>query len=113
MITGSILRPILHQSAVPFRPAFVQIRTQGGEVQPPTGEFTLAVHQDRYEFVVAALEIGIRVNVDRLDREVQLSAQHIEGGEHVVAKVAVLPAVEDKSRSVVRRISHAPIRPLP
>ena len=89
----------------------MQIRTQGAGIQPPAGEFAPAVHQDRYEFVVAALEFGLRIHVDYLESEVQLAAQRLQGGEHVVAKMAVPPAVEDKSRALPPRISHPLTRP--
>jgi len=82
---------------------FGEISIQRSRIKMIMTNFLTSCHQYRNAFSIPRFETVIAVNVYHIDAEMKLRLQFLEGGNHILTQMAVLPGIyRQRNRSTVR-----------
>ena len=84
----------------------LQVHSQGSDVQAVTCQFQVAMHEDRDQFVESLFEHRISIHIQHLELEGCCFWQGLQRSLHVMAEVAVGPAVQGQVQCSGIMVSH-------
>ena len=58
-----------------------------------------AMHEHRYQYVIARFEFWIAVDIDHVDLRAELGGKRCKGREHVVAQMTPGPSIQRQPRA--------------